>query len=128
MRYVSAALRWESVGEPRHSRACCARMVWPTERFVHPPSSCGALLSQEEMEAEAVVDTQLQAARKEKRDEKKAKRSRSAESKRAGGGASSKLISQPSDAQQLHLAGRGGAAGAHGGRGRGRRGRARWAA
>ena len=58
MRYVGAVLRWERVGEPRHSRACCARMVWPTERNRHPPAACDALLNDEEKAAEAAIDAQ----------------------------------------------------------------------
>jgi hypothetical protein len=56
MRYVQAVLRWERTGEPRHSRQCCARMVWPTERGRHPPEACQALLSPAEFTAEAAID------------------------------------------------------------------------
>ena len=28
MRYVRSVIRWARVGEPRHERDCCARMVW----------------------------------------------------------------------------------------------------
>ena len=57
MRYVAAVLRWEKMGDAsRHSRACCARMVWPTERNVHPPEACANLLNSEEMAAEAALD------------------------------------------------------------------------
>ena len=56
MRYVQAVLRWERAGEPRHSRKCCARMVWPTERGRHPPETCQELLSPAELAAEAAVD------------------------------------------------------------------------
>lgn len=59
MRYVAAVLRWERQGESRHSKECCARMVWPTERRVHPPESCARLLSPDEMKAEAQLDTTL---------------------------------------------------------------------
>ena len=56
MRYVAAVLRWERAGEPRHSKGCCARMVWPTERRVHPASSCDSLLNDEEKAAETAID------------------------------------------------------------------------
>ena len=59
MRYVAAVLRWERAGESRHSRACCARMVWPTERRVHPPEACANLLSSDEMAAEAQLDATM---------------------------------------------------------------------
>ena len=62
MRYVSSVLRWEQRGEPRHSRACCARMVWPTERRRHPPSACDSLLDEEERAAEAAIDADADAA------------------------------------------------------------------
>ena len=58
MRYVAAVLRWERRGEPRHSRACCARMVWPTERRRHPPSACDALLDEREKAAELAIDSE----------------------------------------------------------------------
>lgn len=63
MRYVKAALRWESRGEPRHSKQCCARMVWPTERNVHRPEVCAQLLSADEMAAEAAIDAERVAER-----------------------------------------------------------------
>jgi hypothetical protein len=56
MRYVAAVLRWERQGQPRHSRACCARMVWPTERRRHPPSACYSLLDDAERTAESALD------------------------------------------------------------------------
>jgi hypothetical protein len=57
MRYVGAVLRWERQGvSTKHTRSCCARMVWPSERRRHPPSSCSWLLNSEEMQAEAQVD------------------------------------------------------------------------
>ena len=59
MRYVQAVLRWERAGEPRHSRKCCARMVWPSERRVHPPEACQALLSPAEAAAEAALDEEF---------------------------------------------------------------------
>ena len=62
MRYVSSVLRWEQRGEPRHSRACCARMVWPTERRRQPPSACDSLLDEEERAAEAAIDADADAA------------------------------------------------------------------
>ena len=58
MRYVAAVLRWERLGEPRHTKQCCARMVWPTERFRHPPGTCSTLLSTDEAAAEAAIDAQ----------------------------------------------------------------------
>ena len=58
MRYVAAVLRWERIGEPRHTRACCARMVWPTERRRHPASACDSLLNDEERQAEAALDVE----------------------------------------------------------------------
>ena len=62
MRYVQAVLRWERAGEPRHSRKCCARMVWPTERRRHPPSACDALLNPEEKAAELALDVEMGAS------------------------------------------------------------------
>lgn len=59
MRYVQAVLRWERQGSPRHSRPCCARMVWPSERRVHEPEACRELLSPEEAALEATVDADV---------------------------------------------------------------------
>jgi len=56
MRYVAAVLRSAARGAPLHSRECCARMVWPTERFVHKPSVCSELLSPEEQAQEEALD------------------------------------------------------------------------
>ena len=56
MRYVAAVLRWERRGQPRHTRACCARMVWPTERHVHLPATCDDLIDSDEKAAEAAID------------------------------------------------------------------------
>jgi len=57
MRYVAAVLRSAAHGAPLHSRECCARMVWPTERFVHPPSVCNELLTANEQKLEAQLDS-----------------------------------------------------------------------
>lgn len=59
MRYVQAVLRWERAGSPHHSRPCCARMVWPSERRVHEPEVCRELLSPEEAALEAKVDADV---------------------------------------------------------------------
>jgi len=56
MRYVAAVLRSAARGAPLHSRECCARMVWPTERFVHSPSVCNELLTSEERSLEEQLD------------------------------------------------------------------------
>jgi len=56
MRYVAAVLRSAAHGAPLHSRECCARMVWPTERFVHKPNVCNELLSPEEQVLEDRLD------------------------------------------------------------------------
>lgn len=59
MRYVGAVLRKETVGvSTKHTKECCARMVWPTERRRHAPSTCEWLLSPDEVQAEAAIDAQ----------------------------------------------------------------------
>jgi len=62
MRYVAAVLRSAAVGAPIHSRQCCTRMVWPTERFRHAPGVCNDVLSTQELALESAIDTELQAA------------------------------------------------------------------
>ena len=41
------------------SSRCCARMVWPSQRALHPPSVCEAFLSEAERRAERDVDAAL---------------------------------------------------------------------
>ena len=58
MRYVGAVLRWERQGvSTKHTKSCCARMVWPTERRRHDPSTCEWLLTHDEVAAEAAIDS-----------------------------------------------------------------------
>ena len=64
MRYVQAVLRWERRGQPRHSRKCCARMVWPSERFVHQPEVCDQLLNPTEVELEKAADVEYATRRR----------------------------------------------------------------
>ena len=59
MRYVGAVLRKGTVGvSTKHTKGCCARMVWPTERRRHAPRTCEWLLSPDEVQAEAAIDAQ----------------------------------------------------------------------
>ena len=44
---------WQTRLSVRPSTSPISRMVWPTERFRHPPSACASLLSEEETAAEA---------------------------------------------------------------------------
>ena len=74
MRYVQAVLRWERAGEPRHSRKCCARMVWPSERRVHPPEACASLLSSAEQELEARADAEAALRPRSRRARRQSKR------------------------------------------------------
>ena len=60
MRYVRAVLRHAAAGRELHSRSCCARMVWPTERFRHAPNVCAELLSTAELAREAAIDAAVQ--------------------------------------------------------------------
>ena len=61
MRYVAAVLRNAAQGADLHSRECCARMVWPTERFRHAAGVCEQLLTEEERRREAALDSAVKA-------------------------------------------------------------------